>query len=517
MSSENVKPDQIQASVAAALSRLRGDLGPSAAAAPKIDEPGMGRPANDVRADPFFRSIQSPAAAPSSAGRDPIPMSPFARMQASQEPITPAEPEPSAEPATAPQPSISPEPSVSAEPSASIDMPKMPEMPEPERIPDLISMPEPATASSAPVPQPAPAPAVPEIPAGPVSPLARMMRTPGAPEAPKPAPMQRDLLADLPPPPISEPLTEDTDSAMRRRRRNRRLLGAAIAIVILALGAWLWTGGQKSTEVPVIAAEATPEKVKPADEGGLQVPNQNVQILENMEGTQTQAQGETVMPEPEQPVTPPAPSAEQAPIVVENNAAETVAPATSTSEAPAVDTPPAPEAPLTTAPLPEQENASVATNTTEPPSPQAEPAAPAPDATQTAEAPTPATTEQAPPAAPAPQAAAEPTQPEPAPAPQPAPTATQEAAVTPTTPVGNTRVQLAAGKSEESVRKDWAAMQKAHPDLLGGLTLTVQRVDKGAAGIFYRLQAGPLADKDAAKQLCASLKKVHQDCIVVSK
>lgn len=510
MSSENVKPDQIQASVAAALSRLRGDLGPAAAAAPKIDEPGMGRPANDVRADPFFRSIQSPPSAPLSAGRDPIPMSPFARMQASQEPITPADPEPSAEPATTPEPSISPEP------SASVDMPKMPEMPEPTPVPDLISMPEPATASSA--PQPAPAPAAPEIPAGPVSPLARMMRTPGAPEAPKPAPMQRDLLADLPPPPISEPLTEDTDSAMRRRRRNRRLLVAAIAIVILALGAWLWTGGPKSTEVPVIAAEATPEKVKPADEGGLQVPNQNVQILENMEGTQTQAQGETVMPEPEQPVTPPAPSAEQAPTVVENNAAETVAPATSTSEAPAVDTPPAPEAPLATAPLPEQENAAAATNTTEPPSPQAEPAAPTPEATQTAEAPAAsATAEQAPAAAPAPQAAAEPAQPEPAPAPQPAPTATQEAAVTPTAPVGSTRVQLAAGKSEESVRKDWAAMQKAHPDLLGGLTLTVQRVDKGAAGIFYRLQAGPLADKDAAKQLCASLKKVRQDCIVVSK
>lgn len=60
-------------------------------------------------------------------------------------------------------------------------------------------------------------------------------------------------------------------------------------------------------------------------------------------------------------------------------------------------------------------------------------------------------------------------------------------------------------------------MQKAYPDLLGGLTLTIQRVDKGAAGIFYRLQAGPLADKDAAKKLCASLKQKHQDCIVVTK
>ena len=88
MSSE--KPDQIQASVAAALSRLRGDLGPSSAAAPKIDTPPQGdmgrdmaRPANDVRADPFFKTIQSPPAAGGS--RAPIPMTPFARMQAAPE------------------------------------------------------------------------------------------------------------------------------------------------------------------------------------------------------------------------------------------------------------------------------------------------------------------------------------------------------------------------------------------------------------------------------------------------
>jgi hypothetical protein len=97
------------------------------------------------------------------------------------------------------------------------------------------------------------------------------------------------------------------------------------------------------------------------------------------------------------------------------------------------------------------------------------------------------------------------------------PATTQEAAVTPTAPAGNTRVQLAAGKSEDAVKKQWAALQKAYPELLGPLSLTVQKVDKGAAGIFYRLQAGPVADKGAAKKLCASLKAKGQDCIVASK
>ena len=93
----------------------------------------------------------------------------------------------------------------------------------------------------------------------------------------------------------------------------------------------------------------------------------------------------------------------------------------------------------------------------------------------------------------------------------------QQAAVTPVAPTGNTRVQLAAGKSEATVQKEWAALQKAHPDLLGPLSLHIERVDKGASGIFYRLQAGPLADKNAAKELCASLKQKGQDCLVVAK
>jgi hypothetical protein len=89
-------------------------------------------------------------------------------------------------------------------------------------------------------------------------------------------------------------------------------------------------------------------------------------------------------------------------------------------------------------------------------------------------------------------------------------------APTPGVPTG-IRVQLAAGKSEAAVQKEWAVLQKAHPQLLGGLNLMVERVDKGEAGIFYRLQVGPLADKKAASQLCSGLKQKGQDCIVIAK
>jgi hypothetical protein len=537
MSSE--KPDQIQASVAAALSRLRGDLGPTGAAAPKIDDSSAGgaddrpRPANDVRGDPFFRSIQSPPPGTGMA-RGPIPMTPFPRMQTPQEP-TQQEPSPAE---TAKE-----DASLAPEASGTIEIPEMPERE--QTAPEQVSMPEPPSLSAEPptltaAPQPAPQPssgAAAATAAAAANPLARMMRS-GQPGSAAPA--QRDLLADLPPPPISEPLTADTESgAVRRKRRNRRLLAAAAVIVVVALGAWLWTGGEPSTEVPVITADATPEKVKPAEgqEGGLQVQNQNVQVLD----PSTQAQGETVMPEPEQPITPPAaseaPAADQAPTVVENTAPDSNA--APTAQAP--DVAPSPDVPLSETPLPAMED----NGTTE-----VAPAAPAtttPEPTQTAE--TPATSEPAPaqdtiaevtqtpaPAtpAPAPAPAAQPepaqaAQPEAAPAAQPEqPTTqaeqpaaqeapTQQAAVTPSAPTGNTRVQLAAGKSEASVQKEWAALQKAHPDLLGGLSLTIERVDKGDAGIFYRLQAGPLADKTAAKPLGTSLKQKGQDCLVVAK
>jgi len=527
MSSE--KPDQIQASVAAALSRLRGDLGPTGATAPKIDEPPMsgaaerGRPANDVRGDPFFRSIQSPPPPGTGmAGRGAIPMTPFPRMQTPQEP---AEQEPDAP--------HDEEASLAPETSGTIEIPEMPDRE--EAAPEQVSMPEPPFLSTEPpaiavAPQPMPEPQS-DAAAAPANPLARMMRGPG--QSGPAAPAQRDLLADLSPPPISEPLTVHTESgAGHRKRRNRRLLAAAAVIVVIALGAWLWTGGEPSTEVPVITADATPEKVKPAEEGGLQVQNQDVQVLD----PSTQNQTETVMPEPEQPITPPAtaeaPTTEQAPTVVENTAPDSNA--APTAQAPVADVAPSPDVPLAETPLPAMEE-----NGTQDAAPAA-PAAEAPQQTQTAETPaasepapaqnTTAEATPAPAAAPEPAPAAEPAQPEPAQAAQtePAPTAQpeqpaaqeappQQAAVTPTVPTGNTRVQLAAGKSEATVQKEWAALQKAHPDLLGSLSLHIERVDKGTSGIFYRLQAGPLADKTAAKELCASLKQKGQDCLVVTK
>ncbi len=42
------------------------------------------------------------------------------------------------------------------------------------------------------------------------------------------------------------------------------------------------------------------------------------------------------------------------------------------------------------------------------------------------------------------------------------------------------------------------------------------RVDLGAGkGIFYRLQAGPIPDRETADTLCAELKRQKVGCLVV--
>lgn len=78
------------------------------------------------------------------------------------------------------------------------------------------------------------------------------------------------------------------------------------------------------------------------------------------------------------------------------------------------------------------------------------------------------------------------------------------------------RVRLAAYRSVENSRKGWDILRKANPDLFQDLEPRIHRIDFGPEkGIFYRLEAGPLADRTAAGALCAALKARKFDCLVV--
>jgi cell division septation protein DedD len=80
---------------------------------------------------------------------------------------------------------------------------------------------------------------------------------------------------------------------------------------------------------------------------------------------------------------------------------------------------------------------------------------------------------------------------------------------------GGYRLQLGALRTEDAAQQEWQRLQRAQPDLLGKLTLTTARVDLGDKGIFYRIQAGPIADPVEAAQSCTALKSRNVGCILV--
>lgn len=77
------------------------------------------------------------------------------------------------------------------------------------------------------------------------------------------------------------------------------------------------------------------------------------------------------------------------------------------------------------------------------------------------------------------------------------------------------KIQLISLTKRADAERVWSGLQKRHEDLLGGLALRVE-VANLSKGIFYRLQAGPLASGRAAAELCNSLKARNQDCLAVN-
>ncbi len=76
-------------------------------------------------------------------------------------------------------------------------------------------------------------------------------------------------------------------------------------------------------------------------------------------------------------------------------------------------------------------------------------------------------------------------------------------------------VQIASVKSDGGARKEWARMQRAHPDLLGDLELSVQSADLGERGIFFRIRTGPFPNRATAQDMCWQIKAAKLGCLVV--
>jgi hypothetical protein len=249
---------------------------------------------------------------------------------------------------------------------------------------------------------------------------------------------------------------------MRVNRRRGQILTVMVSIAAIAsFGSVVWwahnqdvKAGGRGLEPLVVQAPATPSRVKPENAGGLTVPNQDKEVFNRLQPNTVPAQPEKLLPGPTNPKLP----------------AGGILP-----------TPAAPKPPDT----------EVATKT------------PTPLQAATPAAVTPG-----------------------APTPAPAVTETKPAAPTETGPsiaslidnisgpVGGWRVQVASVKNEDVAKSTWARLQSAHGDVMANLRMQAVRVDLGDKGVWYRVQGGPLDEKQA-QSVCNTLKTRKADCVLV--
>lgn len=299
------------------------------------------------------------------------------------------------------------------------------------------------------------------------------------------------------------PAYDDTGDEAPRRRGVRRWIALSVAAVavfgfgaIVAYGYFSYADRHALAPAPLVAADSRPIRAKPENDGGLQVPHQGMSIFDAGQGARQTgaARGpETLLPPPETPLPKPAPMPVQAPVAQTITVAARPdmplpAPASAEPAAPA-----RPAAALLPPPPPP------------PPAPgrSASVAAPGAVATGAGAVPRPGSSG----SAAAPTASA-------------APAATTPAAAVPAAAGAQARanafrIQVGAMRTEAEARTAWDQVRRKHPDLLAGMAPSFARVELGERGSFYRIQAGPLPSRDAARGACERLTKAGTVCFVV--
>ena len=264
------------------------------------------------------------------------------------------------------------------------------------------------------------------------------------------------------------------ESGRPRNYRRRFLTIAFIVVIVGGSAAIVWNAynqGQRTNGdgvVPLIQADNSPSKVKPDQPGGMDVPNQDKLIYDRLTPGQSSPNSvERLLPPAEQPVArpqepPPAPSQDIESMLPEVAAIPETPPPAQVPR-PAVQPPANEFTPPTIAPR--------------------QPVASVPSAPQSA--------------------------------PKPPPVVASNTPAANAAAGRNFRVQLGAVRAPDVATKEWERLVGANKDLLGKLTLNVTQADLGERGTFYRIQAGPVGDQQAALDLCAKLKTRNVSCIIV--
>ena len=277
-------------------------------------------------------------------------------------------------------------------------------------------------------------------------------------------------------------LAEIDGKASEHVKKTSRIIPSIVAfialvsfavIVVYAYNQGIHEGSEDAA--PVLRAEG-PSKVPPQTPGGLAVPNQDKLVYNQIGEQQVGEAVERLLPPPETPL--PQPTATAAAVaapppklsvpatVVSEEKASPFLPVAVTPPTPPVPTP-APEVPKSTTP------------------PARLPTQPQQTATLPAVTSKPTVLARVPSVAVASRSAF--------------------------------RIQIASMTNPAAANIEWSRRSEQHKDLLGGLTLIVDRAVIVGKGTFYRVQAGPMPSREAASALCDKLKQRKVGCLVVQR
>lgn len=282
----------------------------------------------------------------------------------------------------------------------------------------------------------------------------------------------------------------------RARRKKGVLIGVLIGVVIAVVVAFLTFGRFVSAyrasggDAPLIKADRSPVKVRPATPGGMEVPNQDKLIYERLRESDT-ARVEKLMPAPEKPALP----------EDEEDASDEIAQIIALEEP--QETPQSLEVASTTLVGEDGERVEVMFRTIS--SEQAQNRVE--QAKKTIEA---RKAQAAAVLKSSAQAKQKPAPEKPAAKPAAKPEAKKAA------PAETFAVQLVSTKNRDASEKEWTRLSKKHADALKGLPHEISEI-KTDKNTFYRLRTGVFDSRDKADAVCRKLKDKKQECLVVKR
>lgn len=282
----------------------------------------------------------------------------------------------------------------------------------------------------------------------------------------------------------------------RARRKKGVLIGVLIGVVIAVVVAFLTFGRFVSAyrasggDAPLIKADRSPVKVRPATPGGMEVPNQDKLIYERLRESDA-ARVEKLMPAPEKPALP----------EDEEDASDEIAQIIAQEEP--QETPQSLEVASTTLVGEDGERVEVMFRTIS--SEQAQNRVE--QAKKTIEA---RKAQAAAVLKSSAQAKQKPAPEKPAAKPAAKPEAKKAA------PAETFAVQLVSTKNRDASEKEWTRLSKKHADALKGLPHEISEI-KTDKNTFYRLRTGVFDSCDKADAVCRKLKDKKQECLVVKR